>query len=460
MTNGNAYIICLGSRSNFLVGAIPRLAILSRFSFSPPPATRYGAYRAFWAGSLASVSGFQMLRFGQFWLIFQLTGSPLALGYVGLANGIPAIFLNLFGGLAADRVDQRRLIVIAQSITAGLIFLLATLTLLELVKVWHLLTIAFLAGAVEAFDQPARRTLFPHLIDRKVMMSAVALNSAIWPGTRILAPAIAGFIIAWFGTAAAFYVAGSGFLVMAAITYGLRLHNVTSAPSRGAVHDLREGLHFIRQNTIFSFFIALTFFSSFFGMAYIPLMPVIAVDILQVGAKGQGLLLGVGGVGSLATSVWLATRSSAGSKGLLILGGSLMAGLSVATFALTSWLIGSFALALALMFIIGVFTSMSNTSLQSSMQMAVPDALRGRVMGFYGMTYNIRPLGGMQAGALASLITTPLAIAVGGLAVASFALAAPLISRRIRHLDATIPGARTSEADEGSQPTPFAATGE
>ena len=399
-----------------------------------------------------------MLRFGQFWLIFQLTGSPLALDYIGLANGIPAIFLNLFGGLAADRVDQRRLIIIAQSITAGLIFLLATLTLLDFVRVWHLLTIAFLVGAVEAFDQPARRTLFPHLIDRKVMMSAVALNSAIWPGTRILAPGIAGFIIAWYGTAASFYVAGSGFLIMAAVTCSLRLPSVTKVPRRGTVHDLLEGLHFIRQNTSFSFSIALTFFSSFFAMAYIALMPVIAVDILQVGAKGQGMLLGVGGVGSLITSVWLATRKDAGSKGLLILGGSLMAGLSVATFALISWLIGSFAMALALMFIIGVFTSMSNTSLQSSMQLAVPDALRGRVMGFYGMTYNIRPLGGMQAGALASLITTPLAIAVGGLAVAFFVIGAAFTNRKILHLDARIPGARTDEANGESQTSSFSAT--
>jgi len=193
-------------------------------------------------------------------------------------------------------------------------------------------------------------------------------------------------------------------------------------------------------------------------MAYIPLMPVIAVDILQVGAKGQGMLLGVGGVGSLITSVWLATRKDVGSKGFLILGGSLMAGLSVATFALISWLIGSFAMVLALMFIIGVFTSMSNTSLQSSMQLAVPDALRGRVMGFYGMTYNIRPLGGMQAGALASLITTPLAIAVGGLAVAFFVIGAAFTNRKILHLDARIPGARTDEANGESQTSSFSAT--
>ncbi len=417
---------------------------------------RYRAYRAFWVGSVASVSGFQILRFGQFWLIFQLTGSPLALGYVGLANGVPAIFLNLFGGLAADRMDQRRLIVIAQSITAGLIFLLATLTLLDLVRVWHVLTIAFLAGAVEAFDQPARRTLFPHLIDRKVMTSAVALNSAIWPGTRILAPAAAGLIIAWVSTAAAFYVAGLGFLTMAAITYGLRIPRVNRTAGGGAVHDLLEGLRFIRQSTIFSFLIVLTFFSSFFGMSYIPLMPVFAVDILQVGAKGMGPLLGVGGVGSLATSAWLATRGDIGYRGILIIVGSLMSGLSVAAFALTSWLIGSFALAMALMFVIGVFSSMANTSLQTTMQMAVPDGLRGRVMGFYGMTYNIRPLGGMQAGALAGFITTPWAIAVGGLAMAAFAIGPALFSRRVRHMDAAIQEAgreAAGEEDRGSRPS-------
>ncbi|SVC10910.1 uncharacterized protein METZ01_LOCUS263764, partial [marine metagenome] len=128
---------------------------------------------------LASVSGFQMLRFGQFWLIFELTGSPLSLGWIGLANGIPAIVLNLFGGVAADRIDQRRMVMISQSIIALLIFFLATITVMGVVNQWHLIAIAFLAGAVEAFDQPARRVLFPQLVDRKDLMSAVAMNAAI-----------------------------------------------------------------------------------------------------------------------------------------------------------------------------------------------------------------------------------------------------------------------------------------
>ena len=416
---------------------------MRKFSISGPPAMRYPAFRAFWFAMVASVSGFQILRFGQFWLIFELTGSPLALGYVGLANGVPAILLNLFGGVAADRLDQRRLIMAAQAIIAVLIFGLATLTLLDLVRVWHLLTMAFLAGAIEAFDQPARRALFPHLIERRDMMSAVAMNSAVWPGTRIAAPAAAGIIIAVFNTATAFYVSGAGFLVMAVVIFFLPVRRVAGRAQSGAFQDLKEGVGFVARNSIFSCLIALTFFNSFFGMAYIPLMPIFAVDVLKVGADGQGWLMGVGGVGSLMASIWFAVRGGNASKTLLIIGGGIMSGVSVAAFAVTSLWVGSFPLALVLMFVAGVFNTMQNTALQASMQILVPDEIRGRVMGLYGMTYNIRPLGGMQAGALAGLITAPFAIAAGGLAVAVFAVGAALTNRDLRRLTGLV---RESEA--------------
>jgi MFS family permease len=409
-------------------------SLMSQLTRHVPPALHYPAYRAYWLGLLASVSGFQMLRFGQYWLVYQLTGSPLALGYVGLASGVSAIGLNLFGGVVADRFDQRRLIMTTQSLIACLILVLATLTLLDAVQVWHVVLIAFGVGGVEAFDGPARQVLYPHLIDRRVMVSAVALNSAIWQGTRIIAPAVAGFIIAWAGTAVAFYLAGVGFFTMTATMYRLRVPRIASRARGSAVHDIVEGLTFIRHHSIFSFLIAMTFFNSFFGLSYITLMPVLAVDILHVGAHGQGLLMSVGGVASLLTTLCLSSRRHVGSQGWLIIGGGVMSGLAVATLGLTSAFVGSFALALAIMGVIGICNTTYTTAIQSSLQMLVPDVMRGRVMGFYGMTYNLTPLGGMLAGALAGLISTPVAIAVGGLAVAAFALGPGMMNPQVRRL--------------------------
>src|SRR6266581_4411745 len=425
-----------------------------RLPLSVPPALHYPAYRAFWLGLLASVSGYQMFRFGQLWLIYQLTGSPLPLGYVGLANGVPAVCLNLFGGVFADKFDERRLIMATQSRTASFIFVLATLTLLDAVQVWHIVVIAFCAGAVESFDQPARQSLYPHLIDRQIMGSAVALNSCIWQGTRIIIPAVAGCIIAWAGTAAAFYLGGLGFLTMATMIYSLRVPPTTRRARGSAAHDIREGLTFIRRNSIFSFLIAMTFFNSFFGMAYITLMPVLAVAILHVGAKGQGLLMGMGGAGALLTTLWLSSRSDVGSKGWLIIGGGVMSGLAVAAFGLTSAFVGSFALALAIMFVMGICNTTYNTSIQSSLQMLVPDHMRGRVMGFYGMTHNITPVGGMMASTLADLNTVPFAIAVGGLAVAAFAIGPAMTNGEVRNLGTLLRQVETAPASDTPRPRP------
>ena len=281
-------------------------------------------------------------------------------------------------------------------------------------------------------------------------MSAVALNSSIWPGTRIMAPAAAGFIIAYANTAAAFYVAAAGFLVMVAVAYGLKLPSVTRTSRGSPYQDIVEGLDFMRKNSIFGFLMAMTFFSSFFGNSYIMMMPIIAVDVLGVGANGQGLLMGVGAVGSLAVTVFFASRSQLSNRGMLIIVSGAMSGLSVAAFALTAQLFHDFILAMVLIVVVGVFNTGFTTLTQSSLQMMVPDGMRGRVMGFYGMTYNIRPLGGMQTAALASIsfIGVPLAIAIGGLAVAAFAIGPGLANRTLRNLDALL-----SQPPEESSPT-------
>ena len=174
----------------------------------------YPSYRAYWLGTLASVAGFQMLSFSQFWIIHELTQSPLYLGYVGLANAIPSIALNLFGGVIADRIDRQRLIALTQTVNGTLILVLAVLTAAELVEAWHVIMLAFIAGGVNAFDQPARQALYPGLIERKVMMNAVALNTSIWTGTRVVAPAAAGLIITLAGTATSFLLSSAGFFTV------------------------------------------------------------------------------------------------------------------------------------------------------------------------------------------------------------------------------------------------------
>ena len=426
----------------------PAGSFLSRL-LSVPPAMRYPQYRAYWFGTLASVCGFQMLIFAQGWLTFELTGSPLYLGYVAVASALPSIALNLFGGVFADRLDKRKLIFFTQILTAAIIFTLAFLTLFELVRVEHILALAFAAGAVNAFDQPARQALYPHLIDRRVIMSAVALNSAIWQGTRIVAPAVAGIIIGLIGTATAMFVAGAGFVVMAIVILTLRVPRIEAGSTGGAIGALWEGLRFIGGSSIFSFLIAMTFFNSFFGMAYITMMPAIAVDVLKVGADGQGLLMTVGGVGALGVTMLLSSAGNFHRKGLLIIGGGVAFGLSIVAFALTSRFVGSYPLALALMFVMGTSSSTYMISIMSSLQLLVPDRMRGRVMGFYGMTWSIMPLGGMQAGAIATFVGVPVAIAIGGALVAAFSLGPALINRQLRNLGSILmQSEREAEANQ------------
>ena len=297
-----------------------------------------------------------------------------------------------------------------------------------------MLAIAFVAGAVNAFDQPSRQALYPHLIDRSVMMSAVALNSSIWQGTRIVAPAIAGLIIASAGIATSFYVAGSGFAIMVVVMFTLKVPPFERSASKGTGRDMLEGVKFIKDNSIFSSLIALTFFNSFFGMAYVILMPVFAEEILGRGATAYGLLLSVSGASSLMTTVYMGTRTGMNGKVSVLIGGAVLSGLFIAAFALTTDWFKSFYLAMSLMFIIGIFNSMYRISIMSSLQMLVPDQMRGRVMGFYGMTYSLMPIGGMQASLVAIVVGTPIAIAIGGLAVSSFAVGLVVANPKIRGL--------------------------
>ena len=403
------------------------------------PAMAYPAYRAYWLGTLASVIGFQMLNFSQFWIMRELTESPLYLGYVGLANAVPAIVLNIFGGVLADKLDRKKLISITQTVNGALILILSGLTFAGVIQAWHVIALAFLAGAINAFDQPARQALYPSLIDRSVMMNAVALNSAIWTGTRIIAPAIAGIIIYLTNTGTSFLISALGFFTMAAIVLSLSIpkdqSDISQSPKK---NDLFEGIRFIWKNNIFLILICITFFNSFFGMSYIPMMPVFGVDILEVDADKLGILMGLRGVGALMATMIIGRTGNFKQKGLLIVG-SLLFGISITVFAFTSMQYGNYYVALALLFIVGASSSTYMISIMSSLQMLVPNHMRGRVLGFYGITWSIMYLGGMYVGSLARYIEedgngVPIAVAIGGFFVAIFAIGPFFMNRNVRNL--------------------------
>ena len=406
-------------------------------------ALRFGDFRRYWLGYVIVVSGQQMLWVVQAWLIYEITGSKLLLGALGLTQVVPATVLTLFGGVVADKVDQRRLLIAIQLLQMAFLTVLAALALTQVIQVWHILATVFATSAVGAFENPARQALFPHLIQRHAMTSAVALNSTVHPGTRVLGPAIAGVILAQVlgATSSAMLAAGAVFS-LTALGYGvyaLFLRRVHLPPVRrssggNVLHDMREGLRFIWRQRIFSFLIGMTYFTQMFAVSMSILFPVYAKDILEVGPSGLGLLYTGLGIGNLMGAVVAGSVGSRWHRGRLIVGGSAALGTFLVLFSLSGW----FPLALLFLALAGIGSSLFNVAVQSTLQLLVPNEFRGRVMGIWGMTHTgIRPLGEMQFAAVATLFSAPIALGLGGGIVLAFVLLVAVPNRRLRELGAS-----------------------
>ena len=408
--------------ANLMARAGPRLQVVGAF--------RSRNYRIYWAGFLTSIIGWQIQAVALGWLVLERTNSPLYLGLVSASQAVATIALSLLGGVIADRVDRRRLLVFTQIGAFLCSFAIATLVLLGVVQLWHLLVIAFIFGSLQAFDQPTRQALIPHLVERPQLMNAIALGSAVWQGSRIIGPTVAGLLLQFVGTAACFYVTAAGFLVMVAALLSLRFQDqAPAAVRRGSMAgDLAEGLRYIWTNSLFLLLIGMTFFNSLFGMSYVVLMPLFARDVLEVGPQGLGYLLSASGIGALTGTLVVSGMGGIRHKGLLIGVAATAFGLLLIAFSQSRWL----PLSLGLLGVMGATFSVYMISINTALQSAVPDQLRGRVMGVYSLTWSLMPLGGMQAGAVANFAGAPAAVALGGSLVALLALWALAFQRRLR----------------------------
>ena len=400
-----------------------------------PIALKYPDFRNYWLGLLAGVTGYQMLvMFGLGWLIYDLTEDARYVGYMSASIAAPAIVLNLFGGVFADKLNPKRLLGLTQSITAVVVVGLGLLTLQGMVNQWHVLAAAFLIGAVQAFDTPTRQSIFPRLIERKALPNAVALNSVVWTGTRIFAPAVAGLIIGQTNISAAIFVSAAGFLVLSLVSQTLKLPPLERA--RGNVFkEMMTGFLFIKRSPIFSFLIGMTFFNSMFGMSYIFLMPVFASEVLEIGAVKIGWLMGAAGVGALSGIFIASNPGNVEHKGRLLIGGAVFFGTTLILFAIASHF-KQYELSLVILFLEGFSNAIYLMMVMTTLHSLVPDNFRGRVMGFYAITWSLAPLGGLQSNFIAHYLSAPVAVAIGGTLVIAFALAAAVGNRRVRTLGA------------------------
>lgn len=399
-------------------------------------ALRHRNYRIYWLGMVVAITGLQVQTVAQGWLVYQLTGSTARLGAVGLSQAIPTLLLTLFGGVIADRVDRRRLIIGTQAAIAVLLFLLAGLVATERVEFWHILAIAFVVGAVQAFDQPARMALVPHLVVRDDLMSAVALGSMVWQSSRIIGPSLAGVLIWRLGVAPCFFLTALGYGVMVLAMLALRVPRVLgTGERRHVVRELGEGIGYVLRNPVFATLIGLTFFNSIFGMSYVTMMPVFARDILHAGSQGYGFLMGASGVGALIGTTLVASLGGAAPRGKLLLGGAVGFGTLIVVFAVSR----VYPLSLSVLFAMGALSALYMTSVQTLVQALVHDEVRGRVLSIYSLTWSLMPLGGFLSGAIASTFANPatgapVAVGLGGALVVIMAAFVAAAVPRVRRL--------------------------
>jgi len=388
---------------------------------APPPgpslragigrALRHRNFQLFFGGQLVSLIGTWMQNVAQAWLIYRLTGSSLLLGAVGFCGQIPVLLLSPFGGALADRLPRRRILAATQSAAMVLAFVLAALTLGDWVQPVHILVLASVLGAVNAFDIAARQAFVVEMVGREDLANAIALNSSMLNGARIVGPAIAGVLVGVIGEGWCFFANGVSFLAVVAGLWAMRPSPARRGGSEKGVRAMLEGFRFAAHTRSIRALLLLLGLSGLTAMSHAVLLPIFADHILHGGSRGLGLLMGSTGVGALLGALVLAARREL--SGLERWIPSAAAGLGVSLFCF-AWS-RSYWLSVALLLPVGFCTMVHVAGSSTLIQMIVPDSLRGRVMSVYTMTaMGMTPIGALLAGVLAGRLGAPVTVAIGG----------------------------------------------
>jgi MFS family permease len=386
----------------------------------PAVSTRFRAmqhrnFQLFIAGQLISLIGTWMQTTAQLWLVYKLTGSAALLGVFGFASQVPMLFLSSIGGYVGDRYDRQRSVIATQTASMILAFVLAVLTLTHMIREWEVIVIAFLVGIVNAFDVPIRQAFFVQMVGKEDLPNAIALNSSIFNGARVVGPAIAGFAIARIGEGWCFFLNGLSFAAVIVALLMMRNVRTEAKPSEDSpFKSFMQGFRFAMSDLPIRSALLLLSVLSLFGLQYSVFLPIYANDILKGGARTLGLLMSFAGVGAVLGALQFAARTHYRGLARWISATSMTCAIALLVFSQAK----VFWLCTTVLFVVGFAATSQMAATNTLIQNRVPDDLRSRVMAVYAtMFMGVQPVGSLIAGGIAKRIGAPYTLSVLGLLV-------------------------------------------
>jgi MFS family permease len=375
---------------------------------------QYRNYRLFFGGQSISLIGTWMQRIAMPWLVYNLTGSAFLLGLVSFAGQIPTFLLAPLAGVVTDKFSRYRVLLITQVISLFQALILALLSLAGVIQIWHIVVLSIALGCVNAFDVPSRHSFVIEMVEKKEHLgNAIALNSMMFNGARLIGPSIAGLILATAGEGICFLINAVSYIFVVISLLSMKIQKKEMTRKSGnLLNDMKEGFRYTFGFVPIKHLLILLGIVSLMGSSYQVLMPVFAKEILHGNSSTFGFLMGAAGVGALAGAIFLASRETLIKLGRIIPAASAMFGAGLVVLSFTKY----FPVSLLLMIIIGLGLMLQTASSNTILQTITDDDKRGRVMSFYTIAImGTAPFGSLLAGSLAKVIGTPYTILIGGI---------------------------------------------
>lgn len=368
-------------------------------------AFRYRDFRLFWCGNIVSLVGTWMQSMALSWLIYRLTHSSLLLGVVGFANAIPLLFISPFGGVLVDRFSKRKILILTQSGFMITAFLLAILTYMGHIQVWHIFLFTIINGAIAALDAPCRQSFMIELVGKQDLMNAIAMNSMSFNSARIVGPAVAGFSVAIIGEAGCFLINGISFVAVLISLFLMKpAEKIYDSAEESFWDKLKEGFAYVRGSKVLTKLLTLVSVPCLLSMNYATLMPVFAKDIFHRNADGLGILMSSVGVGAILGALIIARLSYSRHKGKTLILGGFGSAVTILLFGLSK----NFTLSCLLLFLVGLSNVLYLTSTNTLIQSNAEDEYRGRAVSFYTLIFmGMMPIGSLLIGWVAEYLTAP-----------------------------------------------------